>query len=83
MAKQVILEITEQQEIDGQTIVDADGAPKEFYAAHIVRATPNSGGTEYIRLHTNEGSYKWNAPLDDWSVDVDHDPDSEARWEAE
>ncbi len=47
----------------------------------VVRATPNSGGQEYIRLQNVDGrSFKWNAQVADYNDSVALD---DPRWKAE
>lgn len=48
----------------------------------VVRAVPGPvvPGAEYIVLNVPEGSFKWNAPLADYSTAVDDEPANEPRW---
>ena len=67
--------------IDGQTFSESNEI------GQVVRATPVSGGDEYIRLQYEDGrSWLWDAPLADWSHDIDVDADAvsfDVRWSKE
>ena len=73
------------QIVEGEVEIVVDGVSEVhvFETARVVRAVPAGGGDEYIRLHTLDGFFKWNAPLDQWSTSVDADPENEPRWEPE
>lgn len=61
--------------IGGETVQDTR------VIGEVVRAVPNNGSVEYIRLQFHEGmSYLWGAPLGDWSELVSHDVAVETRW---
>ena len=70
-----------------QTItVDGEDVTEEVEVGSVVRAMPGPviTGPGYIRMHTEEGHFKWDAPLDDYDPDtVDDEPDNEPRWVAE
>lgn len=84
MAKEILEEQKSARIVEGETIKDSQGNDVLFYDYHVVRATPNAGGAEYIRLHLEDGStYLWNAPVADWNNAVGGDPVAENRWEAE
>lgn len=73
MAKQVLYNIFEDQELNGVTV--------EVLVGHVIRATPNSGGAEYIRQHIkDEANYLWAGNLDDVdeTTETDH-----VNWEVE
>ena len=66
--------------------VDGEDITENVKVGSVVRAIPGPiiPGTEFIRMHTKEGNYNWNAPLDDYDPDtVDDEPDNESRWVAE
>ena len=50
---------------------------------YVTRATPNSGGKEYVRLCIGDDSWRWNAPVRDWNDKVSADVEVEKRWVAE
>jgi hypothetical protein len=77
-----VIQREEELVIDGQTFSETG------MVGQVVRATPTSGKSpEYIRLQYDDGrSWKWLAPLDDWSGSVEDDADSsgfDARWARE
>ena len=69
-----------------QTItVDGEDVTEGVEIGSVMRAIPGPRvvGPEFIRLHTTEGNYNWNAPLDDYDPDtVGDEPANEARWVA-
>lgn len=53
---------------------------KDISEGRVVKASPNSGGAEYIRMSIGDESWIWNAPVADWNEDVTED---DPRWIAE
>lgn len=70
--------ITEDLEIT----IDGETETVTVEVGHVVRATPKSGGEEYIRLQKYDPgqSWKWDAPVTDWNDAVGTDPATESRW---
>ncbi len=71
--------VTEVQEI----VIDGGTYSETVNAGRVIRATPKTGGSEYIRLHFEaEGtSFLWNDLVANYDSDTtDHDPATEARW---
>jgi len=71
-----------------ELIIDGLAFSESGIVGQVVRATHTAGNSpEYIRLQYNDGrSWKWDAPLDDWSDSVADDIDSsgfDARWARE
>ena len=70
-----------------QTItVDGEDVTEEVEVGSVVRAIPGpivTGDPEFIALLTEEGQWRWSAPLDDYDpLTVDDEPANEARWVA-
>ena len=70
-----------------QTItVDGEDITEVVEVGSVVRALPGPIATtepEFIALLTEEGQWRWNAPLDDYDpLTVDDEPDNESRWVA-
>ncbi len=79
MARNLEKVVTETQEIT----IDSVTYSETVDAGRVVRATPKTGGVEYIRLHLEaEGtSFLWNDLVANYNPDTtDHDPATEARW---
>ena len=76
-----------KQVFQTQTItVDGEDITEVVEVGSVVRAIPGPTivGPEFIRMHTEEGNFKWDAPLDDYDpLIVDDEPANEARWVAE
>ncbi len=71
-----ILEEEVEVTVGGEKFAEVDRV------GHVTLCNPSSGS--FIRLHLREGTWKWNAPLDDYDADtVSHVPADEPRWEAE
>lgn len=91
--KTTIANIEQEVEIDATP----DPIIETHEVGQVVRAYPakilvggewvenTEGEGEYIRLQFGDGtSWKWNAPLDDYSEAVSVDPDDlDPRWKAE
>ena len=76
--------------IDGTTFSEVRdvGHVTRTYPATIMvdgRRVPNDAKVgEFIRLHLCGVHYKWAYPLNDYDPETnDHDPATDARWEAE
>ena len=68
-----------------QTItVGGEDVTETVEVGSVVHAIPGPVVTdepEFIRLHTEEGHFNWNAPLNDYDPDtVDDEPANEPRW---
>ena len=80
--KQYLKVVMQTQEIvvGGQTLSET------VEVGSVVRAMPGpivTGDPEFIALLTEEGQWRWNAPLDDYDpLTVDDEPANEARWVA-
>lgn len=70
--REVLQDITDEYEINGETVTVPVG--------RVVKAAPNSGGPEYIRLSIGDASWIWNAPVADWNETV---TEADPRWVAE
>ena len=66
--------------------VDGEDVTEVVEVGSVVRAIPGpvvTGDPEFIALLTEEGQWRWNAPLDNYDPDtVDDEPDNESRWVA-
>lgn len=75
---------TVEQRIDEVLMIKVDGHSENVTqeVAQVIKATPASGGAEYIRLQNHETgiSHKWNAPVVDWNNTINTDPLVETRW---
>ena len=70
--REILQDITDEFTINGETVTVRVG--------RVVKASPNSGGAEYIRMSIGDDSWIWNAPVADWNEDVTED---DPRWIAE
>ena len=59
---------------------DATVTSETVEVGYVTRATPNSGGAEYVRLCIGDDSWLWNAPVRDWNDKVSADVAVEGRW---
>ncbi len=80
--KEYLKVVMQTQEI----IVGGQTFSETVEVGSVVRAMPGpvtTGDPEFIALLTEEGQWRWNAPLDDYDPDtVDDEPDNESRWVA-
>ena len=80
--KEYLKVVMQTQEI----IVGGQTLSETVEVGSVVRAMPGpivTGDPEFIALLTEEGQWRWNAPLDDYDPDtVDDEPANEARWVA-
>jgi len=62
--------------------VDGSTVSNDAEVGRVIRATPKTGGAEYVRLQFESGeSYKWDGVSETYSKDVvADDPNAEVRW---
>lgn len=70
--REVLLDIVDEFEVGGQMVTVPVG--------RVVKASPNTGGAQYIRMSIGDESWIWNAPVADWNEDV---TEGDPRWIAE
>ena len=79
MARNLEKLVTETQEIT----IDGVTYSETVDAGRVIRATPKTGGSEYIRLHIEEEgtTFLWNDLVANYDPDTtDHNPATESRW---
>lgn len=77
--KAILKVVMQTQEVT----IDGDTTSEIVEVGSVVRATPGPviPGAEFIALITDEGQFRWSAPLADYDpLTVDDEPANEARW---
>jgi hypothetical protein len=70
--REILQDITDEYTAGGETVTVLVG--------RVVKAAPDSGGAQYIRMSIGDESWIWNAPVAGWNETVAED---DPRWIAE